>query len=305
MPGLKDSTALTSSTSLTPISGLRPTPIERAMGRFMRAPDHDAGTGDGGDAGSDAGADNGADAGAGDGGDAGDGDSGADAGDGEGGDDNATVLGSATSGDGAGDGEGDDEKGGKDGDGDGEGDPEVPETYELKVTTKDAEGKDVDVEIDADLLAEATPVLKDLKLTNEQANKLAPFVVKAVDKAFQKQGDEFATVKADWAKEAEADPDIGGKNWKSTQALAAKALDHFVGPVTAKDEDGNDVPNEFRKLLNESGLGNHPAMIRAFRKIGEGLAEDGTFARSDTGVPTKKSREEELYPDDVPKAKVK
>lgn len=306
----RDSTALMSSTTLKPIEGfgglLVPTAAERAKGRFMRAPDgHDAGAGDGGNGGdgSDAGAGKGADAGAGDGGDAGAGDSGADAGDGKGGDDDTTVLGSATAGDGAGDDDGEGKKDGEDGEGDGEGDLVVPETYELKVATKDAEGKDVEVEIDTDLLAEATPILKELNLTNDQANKLAPFVVKAIDKAFAKQGDEFSTVKADWAKEAAADPEIGGKNWKATQSLAAKALDHFVGPVTTKDKDGNETPNEFRKLLDESGLGNHPAMIRAFRKIGEGLAEDGTFARSDTGAPAKPPREEVMYPNDVPKVK--
>jgi hypothetical protein len=31
---------------------------------------------------------------------------------------------------------------------------------------------------------------------------------------------------------------------------------------------------EFRKLLTESGFGDHPEMIRMFRKIGEKLGED-------------------------------
>ena len=42
-------------TTAMPRLTMRPTPLERAMGRFMRAPDHDAGTGDGGEAGSEAG----------------------------------------------------------------------------------------------------------------------------------------------------------------------------------------------------------------------------------------------------------
>ena len=300
-------TELLNSTSLRPINGLAPTVAERAAGRFMRAPDHDAGTG-AGDAGvgSDAGAGDGggggkagADAGSGDGNAQGS-DTGADAGDAGKGDD-ATVLGSATAKDGAGDGKGDGEKAKADDKGDDDGDAGVPEAYDLKVTTKDAEGKETEVEIDTDLLAEATPVLKELKLTNDQANKLAPFVTKAIEKAFTKQADDYATVKADWAKQAQADAEIGGKNWKTTQTNAARALDHFAGPVSTKGEDGKEVPNAFRALLNESGLGNHPDMIRAFSKIGEALGEDGTFARSDIGTKQPKSREEALYPDDVPK----
>jgi hypothetical protein len=213
----------------------------------------------------------------------------------------STVLGSATTGDGTGDGKGDGEKADADDKADANSDNAVPEAYELKVTVKDAEGKDTEVEIDTELLGEATPVLKELGLTNEQANKLAPFIVKAQERAFAKQADDFAAVKADWAKEAAADPEIGGKHWKATQANAARALDHFVGPMTVKGEDGKDVPNPTRKLLDESGLGNHKDLIRAFAKVGEAMGEDGTFARSDTAPVAKKGREEVLYPDDVPK----
>lgn len=215
--------------------------------------------------------------------------------------DSSTVLGSATTDDGAGDGKSDGDKAEADDKGDDDGAAGVPEAYDLNVTVKDAEGKETQVEIDSELLTEATPVLKELGLTNEQANKLAPFIVKAQERAFQRQTDDFATIKADWAKEAEADPEIGGKNWKTTQANAAKAIDRFIGPVTVKDKDGKDVPNPARQLLNESGLGNHKDLIRAWAEVGSMLAEDGTMARSDASQIAKKSREEALYPDDVPK----
>jgi hypothetical protein len=60
--------------------------------------------------------------------------------------------------------------------------PVIPEAYELKITTQDADGKDVDVEIDPVLIEEATPILKDVGLTNEQANKLAPLAVKVQER---------------------------------------------------------------------------------------------------------------------------
>lgn len=207
-----------------------------------------------------------------------------------------TVLGSAAADNGAGDTDGSTESGEAPGDDTQEGADDVPEAYELKVTTKDAEGKDVDVEIDPVLLEKATPVLKDVGLTNEQANKVASLVPEIQARIEQKQADDFAAMKAQWAKDAQADTEIGGANWKETQNLAAKALDKFIGPaVNDKGE-----KNPFRQMLDDTGLGNHPEMIRAFRNVGAAIAEDGSMPRSDHAIQ-KKSREEELYPDDVPK----
>jgi hypothetical protein len=146
-------TGLLNSTSL-----MRPTELERRHGRFMRAPDHDAGTDDtGGD-------------------DAGTGDQVVDTG--SDGDDAVTDLAAATT-DSRSRRQGRRGQSGRKGDAD---QPVVPEAYELKITTQDAEGKDVDVEIDTALLTEATPILKELNLTNEQANKLAPLAVKVQEK---------------------------------------------------------------------------------------------------------------------------
>lgn len=280
---------------------IRPTPLERAIGRLLRGPDHsaaDGGDGDSGDSGGDdaSGSD---DAGTGDGDQAGD-----DAGAGDGGDagDDGTALGKATAGDGAGDGDADKGADDKDGGDDQAGDTDgPPEAYDLKITVKDAEGKDQPVEIDPALMTAATPIFKDLGLTNEQAQKVAALVPEVQARMAEQQNDEFAKVRADWAKDAadgQKNPDIGGKNWKSTMSLAGKAMDQFVGP-SEKDDKGNEK-NEFRALLNATGLGEHPAMIRAFRKIGEALSEDGALPRGEQAT-VRKPREEELYPDDVPK----
>lgn len=205
--------------------------------------------------------------------------------------DGGTVLGSAATDAGTGDGDAGKPEAGKDGADDaGKNDPVVPEKYEISLTVKDEAGNDQAVEIDSALLEAATPVLKDLGLTNEQANKVAGLVPQIQQRLFQQQADEFATTKTQWAKDAAADEEIGGKNWKESQTFAAKALDHFGAP---KD-------SEFRKLLDDTGLGNHPEMIRIFRKVGAALGEETTFAQGDAKIQ-KKSREEELYPDDVPK----
>lgn len=276
----------------SPIPTMRPTPSERAMGRFMRAPDHDGGDGDGG---APAG-EGGSDANSNDSGGDGEADGGQDGGD------DTSVLGGAKSGEGAGgeggdgsaDGEGGDADAGKDGEGEGDG---PPEAYDLKLVTmtKDEDGKDVEtaVEMDKALVEKAAPVLKDLGLNNDQANKIVSLVPEVQARMAEQQANDHAAMKAQWARDAEADPEIGGKNWKETQTLAAKALDHFGAPQ------GSD----FRKLLDDTGLGNHPVMISMFRKIGQAVREDDKIERDTTNPQGKKDRLETLYPEDVPTKK--
>lgn len=268
----------------TATTRLIPTPLERAVGRFMRAPDHDAGGGEGGsDAGAAGGADGGADAA-----------------------DDGSLLGAASGEPGAGDGKSDgkgadaDPDAGKGADGSGDKDAKSeadadgpPETYELSLPGG--------VELDAALLDEATPVLKELGLSNEAANKLVPIVGKVQERILTAQADEFAATAAQWAKDAKADPEIGGRNWDVTVQNAARVMDHYIGPKVTTNEKGEEVPNGFRQLLDDTRLGNHPELIRAFARIGKDMGEDMTFARSGLASPEKKPREAVLYPNDLPK----
>ena len=258
------------------------TPFERRAGRFMRAPDHDAATGGDAGGGDAAAADTAAEGGesqtasedAGTGGNAGDqGESqSADAAD-----DDGTVLGGkddadADAGD---DGEGD--KGGDDA-------PTVPEAYELTAP----EGFDMD----ADVLAEATPIFKELGLSNEQAQTLMPvagqLVTRTVDRMQQQLIDGANAQRKAWLDTAKADPDIGGANWDASIAASARALDAL----------GFKEGSDFRKVLNETGFGNHPDMIRAFAQVGKMVGEDGDFVRPDAGVRVKVPLEKQLYPND-------
>lgn len=291
---------LLNTTALQSFRTIRPTSIERAYGRLMRAPDHDAGSGD-------AGADQGDSNDKGSEGSDGGSDAAQPSGEADAGDADASLLGGAKSD--AGDG-GDGESGKDDAD-DGKGDKDKadaedksdgpPEAYELKVTVPGEDGNETEIEIDQQLLTEATPVLKELGLNNEQANKVAALVPKVQERVLQTLNDDFAATRAQWTKEIMADKEIGGANWPETEALCARALDTFGAP-SEKNDKGEET-NPFRVLLNTSGFGDHPDTIRMFRRIGEAVGEDSKLARSDAAAPTKKSQEEILYPDDVPTSK--
>lgn len=165
-----------------------------------------------------------------------------------------------------------------------------PEKYELTAP----EG----MTLDEETLAEADPIFRELGLTNEKAQTLIPvaakFAERIAEQTRQQQDqvivNEVVAQRKAWAAEARADAEIGGGNWDQTQELAAKALDALGYPKGST----------FRSFLTDSGLGNHPEMIRAMRKIGELVGEDNDFVRADAAVQVKPSREAVLYPNDVP-----
>jgi hypothetical protein len=195
--------------------------------------------------------------------------------------------------------EGDGSQGGE-GENGAEADP-VPEgDYELELP----EG----VTLDAELLGEATPILKEAGLGSKAASKFVPLVEKIqaqTAEAVQKQiVDTHQTTIADWTKETLADPELGGRNWTQTQENVARALDSFVGPKEIEVEvDGKMVkqPQPFRQLLDETGIGNNIHLIRAFAAIGKAMGEETNFARASAGGSAPKSRAEQLYPNQVPK----
>lgn len=205
-----------------------------------------------------------------------------------------TLLGGAgadASGDEASAGTGDAE--GKSEAGDGEGDAAadvsdvVPDKYDLSA----GEG----VALDTDALAIAEPIFRELGLSNDKAQKLTDAYAQIVGKVTERvQGDQSALIaeqRKAWAAEAQADEEIGGKHWQDSISASAKALDALGAPAGSP----------FRQLLDDSGLGNHPEMIRMFVKIGKAVGEDPSFIDTSSRTPAKRDSSDILYPDDKPK----
>ncbi len=61
-----------------------------------------------------------------------------------------------------------------------------------------------------------------------------------------------------WAQQTRA---MLGEKWQEEVSHAVRAADRLGGP-------------QLRQLLEETGLGNHPAMVRAFAQVGKRMAED-------------------------------
>lgn len=120
----------------------------------------------------------------------------------------------------------------------------------------------------------------ELKLDQAGADKVKDLGVEMLKKWETAQSDALETMKSEWADSAKADQEIGGAKFDENLAGAKAALDKFATP-------------ELTAFLNESGLGNHPEMIRLFWKLNTQISDDALVAGDAAPVP--KSRAEVLF----------
>ncbi len=148
--------------------------------------------------------------------------------------------------------------------------PSVPDKYEFKAPDG--------VVLDSEALAEFEPIAKELKLTQEQAQKLVEMHTKQLQKASQLQTQVAAQQIEAWVSDIKADKEIGGANFDTSVRHAQAAAKKFGSP-------------EFLAALDATGMGSHPELVRVFARIGKAMAEDTFVApgkESTTLDPAKK-----------------
>lgn len=92
--------------------------------------------------------------------------------------------------------------------------------------------------------------------------------------------------KTEWKDTFLKDPEIGGNRFQSTVDAALNFIRTHGGT--------SDQQTEFRNLMETSGLGNHPAMIRMLANAGRAMSEGGPVP-GQKPVPTAKSKTQTLY----------
>lgn len=107
---------------------------------------------------------------------------------------------------------------------------------------------------------EALPILKELGAKPEQAQKLVSAAAKLVAKTETALMGEFKATVASWEKATRNDPELGGARLPQTVAAAKRAIDR--GAIDAAHA------ARVRKVLNETGVGNHPDIVRLFARLG-------------------------------------
>ena len=117
------------------------------------------------------------------------------------------------------------------------------------------------VTVDADSLKPATELFAETGLSQDQAQKFIDLAMARETAAAHKSVQAFVDLQNQWVSEIKADPDIGGDRLKNSLASANRAIDRL------------NVPG-LREALNFTGAGNHPAIVKAFVRLGQMIAED-------------------------------
>lgn len=126
----------------------------------------------------------------------------------------------------------------------------APEKYEFKAP----EGK----QFDAEVLTAYSEVARELNLSQEAAQRVLDAMA---PKMAERQVAQIEAVQRGWIDSAKSDKEFGGEKLPENLGVAKKALDAFG-------------TTELRTLLNESGLGNHPEVIRFMFRAGKAISED-------------------------------
>lgn len=133
-------------------------------------------------------------------------------------------------------------------------------------------------ELDSAVLDQFSEVAKELNLTQDAAQKVLDKMGPVIA---AHQSEQLQAARTEWAETAKADKEFGGEKLQENLAVAKRALDAY----------GSD---ELRTLLNESGLGNHPEVIRLLYRAGKATSEDG-FVKGGKGV-NQQADPRRLYP---------
>ncbi len=135
----------------------------------------------------------------------------------------------------------------------------APEKYEFN--DKVADAPEV---LDPEVLTAFGEVAKELDLPQDAAQKVLDKVAPVIQ---ARQAAQVEQARTEWAESSKSDDEFGGENLNANLEVAKTALDAF----------GTDP---LKQLLSESGLGNHPEVIRFMYRAGKAISEDSYVGNS-------------------------
>lgn len=114
------------------------------------------------------------------------------------------------------------------------------------------------VELNPTVLGKFSEVAKKHNLTQDVAQSI---LSEMAPQLAAQQAEQFQAIRTQWAEQAKADKEFGGDGLQENLAVAKKARDAFGTP-------------DLHELLNKSGFGDNPEVIRFFFKVGKAISED-------------------------------
>lgn len=138
------------------------------------------------------------------------------------------------------------------------------------------------MEMDADVLGEFKNLAKELNIPQAKAQQLIDFQTQLANKQAEQYQAAAAKQAQDWAASIKSDPEVGGENYDKSVASAIKVIQSFGDPALTE-------------LLNNSGLGNHPALFKFCHRISAAISEDKFVLPGSQSATGRKSNEEVFY----------
>ena len=147
----------------------------------------------------------------------------------------------------------------------------VPDQYAF-----DAPDELKDLQVDTERLDAFKDVAKELGMSQKQFQKLVEYDLGRGKAASDAAVNEWNTQVQTWRESARTDKEIGGEAFAETQRLAQAAVNQF-GDKQLKEL----LKSPSSENPNGLAVGNHPAVLRMLRRIGERLG-DPSFIEGDT-----------------------
>lgn len=147
----------------------------------------------------------------------------------------------------------------------------VPETYDFAGAVSEVFGDEA--ELDADISGKFTEILKGLNATQEQAASVAKF------------GMEYAkNIGSEVAQQIQQSyiDEVNGWGEAAKKELGSQFDETVAQACTTRNYLEKQIPG-FTKMLNQTGAGNHVAMIKAMAMMAKLVGEDTGGANGGTG----------------------
>lgn len=154
--------------------------------------------------------------------------------------------------------------------------PAPNQPQEIEYTFKDKDGNDV---TEGEYIGHVKGIAKDLGLSKEQAQK---FYEQAQDKVNEINTQALENAKVEWINQTLADEEIGGQHLTESRTNALKAIRSFGS-------------NEFKELLINTGIIEHPEIVRFLSRVGKATSADDKFINGAKPNSQKQSFLREIY----------
>lgn len=125
--------------------------------------------------------------------------------------------------------------------------------------------------LEPSVIDEIVSYAKEQGLSNEAAQTLVEREHKAVARHEEAKDKEVEEIRKGWKEDTKADKELGGDNLNKSSETALRVIDRFA-------------TKGFKTMLSDTGFGDHPEVVRIFKRIGDTMTDDQfVMAKAQTG----------------------